>query len=221
MNPSEEDIESCKLTQNSEHGSYQRTFTLADMNTILDDSSTDDDHEDILNWIKEKNLCLYSKEKDTGDSLIKILLEDVGDGHEVVEKVMDSYISTTCSNPTSNAHNIKMNFTGLTLETEIGEDERDSGLRSWFRCVRKKSGDSVLDDIMDIKLKYQGCPWDNSTYGKEKKEICLGKVESFGFDRKPSPRNECLCSSEGLRILRRTVGANAFCLNKYLSYKVS
>ena len=120
MNPSEEDVESCKLTQNSEHGSYQRTFTLADMNTILDDSSTDDDHEDILNWIKEKNLCLYSKEKDTGDSLIKILLEDVGDGHEVVEKVMDSYISTTCSNPTSNASNTNLNRATQSRKLKMG-----------------------------------------------------------------------------------------------------
>ena len=60
------------------------------------------------------------------------------------------------------------------------------GLRSWFRFVKKKCGDSVLDDLMDIKLKYQGYFWDNYTNGfrrdkKEKEETCLGKVESLEF----------------------------------------
>ena len=67
--------------------------------TISTSLKTDDDHKKILDWINEKNLCLYSKEKDTGDSLINILLEEVGNGHEIDGKVMDSYISTTCSNP--------------------------------------------------------------------------------------------------------------------------
>ena len=98
MNRFEEDIESSKLTQKSGQGNYERVFNLADIVKILEDCA-DDDHEKILDWIKEKNLCLYSKEKDTGDSLINILLEEVGNGHEIDGKVMDSYISTTCSNP--------------------------------------------------------------------------------------------------------------------------
>ena len=76
MNRFEEDVESLKLTQNSNsgQGKYERVFTLGDITNILDDCSNDDDHEKILDWIEEKNLCLYSKEKDSGDSLIKILL---------------------------------------------------------------------------------------------------------------------------------------------------
>ena len=72
--------------------------------------------------------------------------------------------------------------TSLIINNECGgEDEQDPGLRSWFRCVRKKSGDSVLDDIMDLKLKYQGCSLDLDLEGirkdeKEKNEIFLGKV---------------------------------------------
>ena len=109
-------------------------------------------------------MCLYSKEKDTGDSLIKILLEEVGNGHEVIGKVMDSYISTSCSSPNSNAFSIKMDFTGL--ETETGENKSD----------RKRSGESVLDDIVELKLKYQEYFWSNyrSVSGKAKKKSCLG-----------------------------------------------
>ena len=162
MNRFEEDVESLKLTQNSNsgQGKYERVFTLGDITNILDDCSNDDDHEKILDWINEKNLCLYSKEKDSGDSLIKILLEEVGNGHEVVKKVMDSYISTTCSNPNSNAFNIKMDFTGLMLETE--------------KENIKKSGDSVLDDIVELKLKYQEYFW-NYYAMKEQKGKFLGK----------------------------------------------
>ena len=159
MNRVEEDIESSKLTQKSGQGNYERVFNLADIVKILEDCA-DDDQEKILDWIKEKNLCLYSKEKDTGDSLIKILLEEVGNGHEVIVKVMDSYISTTCSNPNSNAFNIKMDFTGLMLETE--------------KENRKKSGDSVLDDIVELKLKYQEYFW-NYYAMKEQKGKFLGK----------------------------------------------
>ena len=163
MNRFEEDVESLKLTQNSNsgQGKYERVFTLGDITNILDDCSNDDDHEKILDWIEEKNLCLYSKEKDSGDSLIKILLEEVGNGHEVVKKVMDSYISTTCSNPNSNAFNIKMDFTGLMLETE--------------KENIKKSGDSVLDDIVELKLKYQEYFWNYYAMEKEQKGKCLGK----------------------------------------------
>ncbi len=77
---------------------------------------------------------------------------------------MDSYISTTCSNPNSNAFNIKMDFTGL--ETDIGENKSD----------RKRSGDSVLDDLVELKLKYQEYFWSSYTNvsGKEKKKSCLG-----------------------------------------------
>ena len=150
MNHSEEDIESLRLTTTSEQRKYERIFILEDIKRILDDPKNDDDHEDILNWIKEKNLCLYSKEKDTGDSLIKILFQEVGNGHKLVEKVMDSYISATSSNPNSNHYSIKIDFTGLMLETDI-EDDRKEAVRSGL--AGKKSDDSVLDDILDIHLR--------------------------------------------------------------------
>ena len=167
MNHSEEDIESSKLTQNSGQRKYEGVFVLDDIINILDDCRDDDDHEKILDWINKKNLCLYSKEKDTGDSLIKILLEEVGNGHEVVEKVMDSYISTTCANPNSNDFNIKMDFTGLMLETD--------------------SSDSVLDDIVELKLKYQEYFWSYYISKKEKRRSCLGKqVKSSSSQKSPT-----------------------------------
>ena len=167
MNRLEEDVESSTLTQNSGQRKYEGVFVLDDIINILDDCRDDDDHEKILDWINKKNLCLYSKEKDTGDSLIKILLEEVGNGHEVVEKVMDSYISTTCSNPNSNDFNIKMDFTGLMLETD--------------------SSDSVLDDIVELKLKYQEYFWSYYVSKKEKKRSCLGKqVKSSSSQKSPT-----------------------------------
>lgn len=167
MNRLEEDVESSTLTQNSGQRKYEGVFVLDDIINILDDCRDDDDHEKILDWINKKNLCLYSKEKDTGDSLIKILLEEVGNGHEVVEKVMDSYISTTCSNPNSNDFNIKMDFTGLMLETD--------------------SSDSVLDDIVELKLKYQEYFWSYYISKKEKRRSCLGKqVKSSSSQKSPT-----------------------------------
>ena len=167
MNRLEEDVESSTLTQNSGQRKYEGVFVLDDIINILDDCRDDDDHEKILDWINKKNLCLYSKEKDTGDSLIKILLEEVGNGHEVVEKVMDSYISTTCSNPNSNDFNIKMDFTELMLETD--------------------SSDSVLDDIVELKLKYQEYFWSYYISKKEKRRSCLGKqVKSSSSQKSPT-----------------------------------
>ena len=175
-NHSKEDIESAKLTGNK----YNRIFYRDELDKILDDPRTDD-HKDILEWIEKEKLCLYSKEgdKDKGDSLIKILLEEVGNGHEVVERVLDSYMRTPSANINSNTFKVKMDFTGLMLD---GEDKIDSGLMSLFR-KKSGSGDSILHDIVELKLKYQEYFWDHYTNGfKGKKENCsksfIGKFQS-------------------------------------------
>ena len=181
-NHSEEDIESSKLNGNLEQRKYNRFFDRDELDKILEDPRTDD-HKDILKWIKKEKLCLYSKDNDKGDSLIKILLEEVGNGHEVVEKVLDYYISTARkagSNLNSNSFNVELDFTGLMLD---GEDKQDSGLMSWFR-KKSGSGDSILHDLVELKLKYQEHFWDPYTNGfKGKKENCsksfLGKVLSL------------------------------------------
>ena len=62
-----------------------------------------------------------------------------------------------------------MDFSGLMLD---GEDKRDSGLMSWFR-KESGAGDSVLDDIVELKLKYQENFWDpyiNGFRGKKKQK---------------------------------------------------
>ena len=159
---SEEDVESLSLNPKSEQRKkYEKEFNHADILKILEDPTTKDDHEDILNWIEEKSLCLYSKEKATGTSLIRTLLEEVGNGYEVVEKVMNSYISPSCSNQNSNTYSIKMDFTGIM---EIG----------------KKEQDSVLDDIVELKLKNQGHFWNLYRNGEKemqesRSKSCLGK----------------------------------------------
>ena len=138
---SEGDVESSKINLTTEKGDpdYKRSFNRAELDKIVQDTNCTDAHKGILNWIEKEKLCLYSKEreKDKGDSLIKILLEEVGNGHEVVEQVLDAYIRPKCLDPNSNAFNIKMDFTGLMLETE----------------KREESGDSVLDDIVELHCK--------------------------------------------------------------------
>ena len=160
-----EESESSNFIPNTEQGDFIRSFNRAGLDKVLKDPKCTDDHKSILDWIKKEKLCLYSKEdKDKGNSLIKILLEEVCNGHEVVEKVLDFYMDTTCPDPNSKDFSIEMNFTGLMLNEE---DKKDSG-----------SGDSVLDDIVDLKLKYQENFWDNiwnfwDTNGsKGKKEYC-------------------------------------------------
>ena len=81
----------------------------------------------------------------------------------------DSYISPSCSNQNSNAYNVKMDFSGLMSETGIEEDKHESR-------------DSVLDDIVELKLKNQGHFWNLYRNGeKEMKEncskSCLGKYK--------------------------------------------
>ena len=170
---STEDIESLIETQpkDSAEKKYEKQFNRDDILKILEDSSTKDDHEDILNWIKKENLCLYSKDDSEDEtlkkSLIRTLLEEAGNGFEVVEKVMNSYISPSCSNQNSNAYNVKMDFSGLMSETGIEEDKHESR-------------DSILDDIVELKLKNQGHFWNLYRDGeKEMKEnrskSCLGK----------------------------------------------
>ena len=164
---SSNESESSNFIPNMEQGDFIRSFNRAGLDKILKDPKCTDDHKGILDWIKKENLCLYSKE-DKGDSLIKILLDEVCNGHEVVEKVLDSYMDTTNPDPNSKDFSIEMNFAGLMLNEE---DKQDSG-----------SGDSVLDDIVELKLKYQENFWDHYTNGfKGKKENCsksfLGKLK--------------------------------------------
>ena len=212
-NHSKEDIESAKLTGNK----YNRIFYRDELDKILDDPRTDD-HKDILEWIEKEKLCLYSKEgdKDKGDSLIKILLEEVGNGHEVVERVLDSYMSTPSANINSNTFKVKMDFTGLMLD---GEDKIDSGLMSLFR-KKSGSGDSILHDIVELKLKYQEYFWDHYKNGfKGKKENCsksfIGKFQSsniinhlhflFRFACPPRPRMfHCIEVEKGVAVLSCT-----------------
>ena len=171
ISTSTEDIESLIETQPTDGAEkkYEKQFNRADILKILEDSTTKDDHEDILSWIEKKSLSLYSKDDTLKKSLIRTLLEEAGNGFEFVEKVMNSYISPSCSNQNSNAYNVKMDFSGLMSETGIEEDKHESR-------------DSVLDDIVELKLKNQGHFWNLYRNGeKEMKEncskSCLGKYK--------------------------------------------
>ena len=165
MNPSKETQQDCLLTNsdiesNPKLTKYERTFNASDITEILDKTDSDD-HRDIIEWINENKLCLYSQAEEKNDkgmvinrSLMKILLEEAGDGHEVVEKVLDSYISSSSSNPSSNTYSIGMDFTGIMFENEKGHQ------------------DSVIEDLVDLILKCQERFWEPYLPRKGKKENC-------------------------------------------------
>ena len=155
---------------------YKRVFNKDDFNKILDKPGTSNKHADILDWIEDEKLCLYSKEEKKGKSLIKILLEEVCNGHEVVEKVMDSYITTKYSDPNSSDFKVKIDFTGL-MEIETNrEAAQNLGLCTWLKRHRNQTGDSVLDDIVNVKYNYEENFWDYFKHlYKGKKENCCSK----------------------------------------------
>ena len=104
-----------------------------------------DNHQEIIDWIKDNNLCLISIDPNTGKSLIRTILEAAGDGHKIVNQVLDSYVSASDKLKShSNKFGVTIDFSGI-----IREDESTG---------RQKS---VLEDILDLKMKYQDTVFDS------------------------------------------------------------
>lgn len=99
-----------------------------------------DDHPKLIDWIKTKGLSLKSVDRE-GKMLIRKILEDAADGHNVVNRVLDSYVTVSAPTDTktySNKYGVTVDFSGI-----IREDEQ-TGMQK-----------SVLKDILDLKMKYQ------------------------------------------------------------------
>ena len=97
-----------------------------------------DDHPKLIDWIETKRLSFQSVDQE-GKTLIRKILEEAGDGHKVVSRVLDSYVSATIdTKPYSNKYGVTIDFSGIIREdVETGMQE------------------SVLKDILDLKMKYQ------------------------------------------------------------------
>ena len=104
------------------------------------------DHEKILKWIREEKLCLQSYEKDTDNpkTLMRQILEEAGNGHEIIEAILNSYVTQAKPGEklTSNSYGVKLDFSGITSENSQGEQE------------------SVISDLLQLWLSHQSDPWD-------------------------------------------------------------
>ena len=81
------------------------------------------DHTEIINWIEKKNLSFLSvdqkEKKEDQKTLIRKILEDAGDGQDVVNRVLDSYVSAPKDvKPQSNMYGVTVDFSGLIREDE-------------------------------------------------------------------------------------------------------
>ena len=98
------------------------------------------DHPKLIDFIKSEGLSLQSVDKE-GKTLIRKILEEAGDGHNVVNRVLDSYVSVTPDAKTktySNEYGVTVDFSGII------RDDKETGMQK-----------SVLRDILELKMKYQ------------------------------------------------------------------
>ena len=121
-----------------------KTYNPAQLEDIIDD------HQEILSWIEINGHTLLSVDKvRKGKTLIRKILEEAGDGHLVVSKVLDSYVSAPKDvKPQSNKYGVTVDFSGLIRE------DKDTGIQK-----------SVLRDILDLKMKYQDTVLDLGGFG--------------------------------------------------------
>ena len=121
------------------------------------------DHEEILKWIKEEKLCLQSYAADKPLTLMRQILEEAGNGDEIIKAILNSYV--TQAEPgaklNSNSYGVKLDFSGITSANSQGTQE------------------SVISDLLQLWLSHQSDPWNFITSPvKMAIEMCKkGKVE--------------------------------------------
>ena len=102
------------------------------------------DHEEILKWIREEKLCLQSYAADKPLTLMRQILEEAGNGDEIIKAILNSYV--TQAEPgaklNSNSYGVKLDFSGITSEGSQGRQE------------------SVISDLLQLWLNDQSDPWD-------------------------------------------------------------
>ena len=121
-------------------GTYNKEYD----STALSEKIKTGDHDDILKWILDKNLCLQSYAADIDKTLMRQILEEAGNGDEIIKTMLNSCV--TQADPgaklTSNSYGVKLDFSGITSENKHGKQE------------------SVLTDLVELWLSYQNDPWD-------------------------------------------------------------
>ena len=118
------------------------------------------DHEKILEWIREEKLCLQSYETtDNPKTLMRQILEEAGNGHEIIEAILNSYVTQAKPGEklTSNSYGVRLDFSGITSVNSQGEQE------------------SVISDLLQLRLSHQSDPWDFITNPVKKAIECCKK----------------------------------------------
>ena len=106
------------------------------------------DHVEILEWIREEKLCLQSyavnNDTDKPKTLMRQILEEAGNGHEIIEAILNSYVTQAKPGEklTSNSYGVRLDFSGITSENRQGDQE------------------SVISDLLQLWLSHQSDPWD-------------------------------------------------------------
>ena len=147
-------------------------YNSAELDKIIND------HPKIIDLIKTNKLSLLSVPKKVQGqeqekkTLIRKILEEAGDGHEVVNRVLDSYVSATADVKSySNDYGVTVDFSGIIREDD---EEAETGIQK-----------SVLRDILELKMKYQdtvmdigveGVTWFHRLFNSDDR---LGNKEDF------------------------------------------
>ena len=137
-----------------------------------------EEHNDILNWIREEKLSLQSR-ADTDPTnpkktLIRQILNEAENGDEIIKEILDSYVTKTSVgtkkiSPTS--YNVKVDFSGIVYENDKGEQE------------------SILNDLVQLYLKYKSSPLDKiSSLAKKGLDIISCEKEKADNKNKKSPQ---------------------------------
>ena len=119
------------------------------------------------NGLKIKQVLLVQ----AGKTLIRKILEEAGDGHKVVNRLLDSYVSVTPDPETktySNEYGVTVDFSGII------RDDKETGMQK-----------SVLRDILELEMKYQdtvldlgagGFTWFHRIFNKDDR---MGNKEDY------------------------------------------
>ena len=162
----------CHSNNSLEEGNVHSKSTVSliaddDMKTI---NKHINNHPKLIEVIESKELTLQSVDQD-GKTLIRKILEEAGDGHKVVNRLLDSYVSVTPDPETktySNEYGVTVDFSGII------RDDKETGMQK-----------SVLRDILELKMKYQdtvldlgsgGVTWFHRIFNKDDR---MGNKEDY------------------------------------------
>ena len=130
---------------------FRTKYDSAMLTEMIND---DKSHQDILEWIEKNELSLLSyddqktmlRQVSSKRTLIRQILEEAGNGHEIIKKILDSYVQKTKKGlePSSNSYSVTIDFSAITCLNEDGQHE-----------------ETILNDLNDLWYDSKKEPWLN------------------------------------------------------------